>query len=348
MKTGITLTDLAMKIEGNKALKADYVAPSKKTAVTVQDDGVVAMEVADAGTFPILRNAERQIADRLKIPMKYADRMRKEEPRLYANNVNTWLAKSEDNRMLRTLGGDLRAYLSDRYQRIENEEVAEVALPILADIPDLQIKSCELTENRMYIQAVTPRIEMEVKRGDAVQAGIVISNSEVGLGAVNIQPMIYRLVCLNGMIAPDKFQARHVGRQVEEGSLVNYADDTREADDKAILLKIRDHVRAAVDETIFNRRVVQMQEFAEAKIEGNPVEAVEQLAPKVNATEDEKGGILRSLIEGGDLSAWGLMNAVTAQAHTSKSYDRSVELEAAGGKLLDLPKAEWTRVLEAA
>ena len=58
-------------------------------------------------------------------------------------------------------------------------------------------------------------------------------------------------------------------------------------------------------------------------------------------------GILRSLIEGGDLSAWGLLNAVTAQAHTAE-YDRAVEFEAAGGTLLTLAPTEWSRMLEAA
>lgn len=38
---------------------------------------------------------------------------------------------------------------------------------------------------------------MEVRKGDIVQAGVMISNSEVGLGAVSIQPLVYRLVCTN-------------------------------------------------------------------------------------------------------------------------------------------------------
>jgi hypothetical protein len=36
----------------------------------------------------------------------------------------------------------------------------------------------------MYIKAICPRIQAEVKKGDIVQAGIAISNSEVGMGSV--------------------------------------------------------------------------------------------------------------------------------------------------------------------
>ena len=81
---------------------------------------------------------------------------------------------------------------------------------------------------------------------------------------------------------------------------------------------------------------------------GKPDEVIEVLCAKVGMSETEKGGVLRSLIEGGDLSAWGMINAITAQAHTSKDYDRAVELEAAGGQLLELPNSEWMRILEAA
>lgn len=91
-----------------------------------------------------------------------------------------------------------------------------------------------------------------------------------------------------------------------------------------------------------------MQGLTESHVTGNPANVVEVLAKKVNASLDEQGGILRALIEGGDLSAWGLLNAVTAQAHTARSYDRAVEFEAAGGQLLDLSPKDWKEVLEAA
>ena len=270
-----------------------------------------------------------------------------EEPELLTDNVNTWLAAADDKRMVRTLNGDVRAVLSNRYNRIENEEIAEAALPVLAELPDVKIVSSEITERRMYIQAVVPGVTGEVKVGDPVQAGVIISNSEIGYGSVSVSALIYRLVCLNGMKTKDVFRKNHVGRQIDDNSEL-WADDTRQADDRAVLLKVRDMVKAAVDETAFKARLIQMSELTEKSVTGSPEKAVEVLAKKVGASEGEKSGILRSLIEGGDLSAWGMLNAVTAQAHTVESYDRSVEFEEAGGQLLELPKSEWTEILEAA
>jgi len=51
-----------------------------------------------------------------------------------------------------------------------------------------RIESCELTDTRMYIKVVNERIQTEVVPGDIVQAGILISNSEVGMGSVSVKP----------------------------------------------------------------------------------------------------------------------------------------------------------------
>lgn len=346
MLKGLSLTELAQRIEGLKSDKKDFIADTSKVEMSVAGN-VPALVVADQGTFPIQPLAHSQIGARLNIPAKYYDRMREESPELLASNVNHWFAKNPEKRMIRTLKGANRAFLSNRYNRIENEEIASVALPILMNIPNVNIVSCEVTEKRMYIQAVSPRVEGEVKRGDVVQAGVVISNSEVGCGAVSVSPMVYRLVCLNGMVCPDgKFRAYHVGRNVEDNAEL-WAQDTQQADDRAVLLKVRDMIGAAVDAVQFNKRIEKMMGLTELKIEGNPAAAVEVLGQKIGATQEETGGILRALIEGGDLSAWGVLNAVTAQAHTAQDYDRSVEFETAGGNLLELPASQWREVLEA-
>lgn len=72
------------------------------------------------------------------------------------------------------------------------------------------------------------------------------------------------------------------------------------------------------------------------------------VAKKVGINDEERSGILRSLTEGHDLTAWGILNAVTHQAHEAADYDRAVDFETMGGKLLNLPHSEWREVLEAA
>lgn len=348
MMRGLTLPELAAKIEANRTQKQDFIADASALRMEARPGGEsVDLVVPGQSSFPVLPLAHDQVGAHLGIPSKYYDRMLAEAPQLLAANVNEWLARRPEKRMIRVLAGRTRAFLSNRYQRIENEEIAEVALPILSDIPDVQVVSCEVTETRMYIQAVSPRVTGEVRRGDVVQAGVVISNSEVGHGSVSVAAMDWRLRCLNGAISVGKFRAFHVGRRIEDNDEL-WADDTRRADDRAVLLKVRDMIHAAVDAHRFRARIERMSGLAAIAVSGAPERAVEVLAAKVGATDEERDGILRSLIEGGDLSAWGLLNAVTHQAHRARSYDRAVEFEAAGGKLLELPRAEWDEVLLAA
>ena len=45
----------------------------------------------------------------------------------------------------------------------------------------------------MYIKASLPSLQREVNKGDVVESGVIISNSEVGYGAVNVSPFIKKL-----------------------------------------------------------------------------------------------------------------------------------------------------------
>lgn len=221
MKTGLTLEQLAAEITRQQSAKEDYVVNTGNlrlesygpdlTLRVLDSDGADRIEPLEIGDI-----AHRQIGTHLSIPAKYYERMRSEDPGLLAHNVNTWLERTPAQRMIRVLDGKARAYLSNRYLRMDNYSIASAVLPILAEIPDVRIESCQITDSRMYIKAVNPRLQEDVTPGDTVQAGVVISNSEVGLGSVNIQPLIYRLVCSNGMVVNDAATKRnHIGRATD-------------------------------------------------------------------------------------------------------------------------------------
>ena len=347
MKAGKTLRELAMELDRQQAVKKDMIVDIGALSMDLGDTGL-ALQVTGgsmAAQYGINDIAHRQIGQTLKIPALYYDRMRTEYPELLAQNVNGWFARTPDTkRMLRTMDGTARALLSDRYRRIDNFEVASAVLPIISGMDGASVESCELTESRMYLKVVNPRVTAEVKKGDIVQAGIIISNSEVGMGSVNVSPLVYRLVCSNGMIAQDgAVRKYHVGRANEGGEDFSiYRSETIEADDKAFLMKLEDSVKAAVDQTRFAAIVDKMREATEATMEAKVVPQVVELASKeYGITEAEGKGILGHLIAGGDLSLYGLANAVTRQAQDVESYDRSTELEATGYKIITMAPALW-------
>ena len=234
--------------------------------------------------------------------------------------------------------------MSDRYRRIDNFEVASAVLPIISRMEGAGVESCELTDSRMYLKVVNPRVTAEIKKGDIVQAGVLISNSEVGMGSVTVSPLIYRLVCSNGMIAEDgKLRKYHVGRANESREDFSiYRNETIEADDKAFLMKLEDSVKAAVDQARFAAIVDKLRESTEATFQPQQVQQVVELASKeYGFTDSESSGILGHLAAGGDLSLYGLANAVTRQAQDVASYDRSTELEATGYRIITMAPSLW-------
>ena len=118
--------------------------------------------------------------------------------------------------------------------------------------------------------------------------------------------------------------------------------------DHALMLKVRDIVKAASQRDVFEAIIAKMRESREGQKVEKPVEAVEVLAKTYGLNDSEKGSVLENLIRGGDYSRYGMLNAVTATANDHESYDRATEFEAMGGKILDLPKQDWKVIAEAA
>lgn len=347
MKAGKTLQELAIELDRQQTAKKDLIVDMGALSMEAGDTSL-SLHVKATAVCGINDIAHRQIGQALKIPAPYYDRMRAEYPKLLAQNVNGWFSRTPNaKRMLRTMDGTARAFLSDRYRRIDNFEVANAVLPIISGMDGASVESCELTDSRMYLKVVNPRVTAEVKKGDIVQAGIIISNSEVGMGSVNVSPLVYRLVCSNVMIAQDgAVRKYHVGRANESGEDFSiYRSETIEADDKAFLMKLKDSVKAAVDQARFAAIVDKMREATEATMEAKVVPQVVELASKeYGITEAEGKGILGHLIAGGDLSLYGLANAVTRQAQEVESYDRSTELEATGYKIITMAPALWRQM----
>ena len=354
MKSGSTLVNLAIELERQLGTKKDLVMASSLLTHRTDAEGKSSVLITEPGEkiqrYGITELARRQLAEKLKIPFNYFERMRVFQSALLDENVNTWLGADPERRLIRTLDGNVRAVLSDRYRRLDNYDLADHVLPMLERLPDARFESVQLTATRMYLKVVTPRVKYEIAPGDFVQAGVVVTNSEVGHGTLSVQPLIFRLICGNGLIASDRsLRKTHIGRVLEttESNIV-FRDDTLFAEDKALFLKVRDVVEEAVSEVSFRILAEKMQKTVGIKLSGDPIKTVEVLADRYALNESERTGVLRRLITDGDLTGYGLVNAVTAYSQELENYDRATDFEILGGKLIDLPSKEWEELAEAA
>lgn len=346
MKQGKTLQDLAVEIERQYKTKKDYVTPTSKMMYDCINDSLVLPTVGD---FKMSDLAETQIANRLEIPVKYYRKCKAHLPTLLAENVNGWLNKEQESLLVRTLDGKVRAVLSNKYRALDNFDLAQTVLPIIAN-DKMEVVSCEVNENNLFIKATTQRLTAQISKGDVVQMGICISNSEVGLGALKVAPMIYRLVCTNGMIADDgALRKYHIGRNQEydEKLYEYYSNETRRTDDKAFWLKVRDIVTNAMSDLMFQNLVKKMQNATREIIDAKPTDVVEVVTERFQLQESESDDVLTHLIKGNDLSKWGLVNAVTRASQECAEYERATDLEKVGGQILELSGKGWETIARA-
>jgi tRNA pseudouridine-54 N-methylase len=370
MRTSQSITEIAAELERQTTARQDYIAPNPKIAMephVLGNINDVRLTGLNGSSVTIAPHAHGQIAAYTGIPKAYYDRMMAEAPSLLADNVNQWLhtaPHADEKRMIRTLDGRARAFLSPKFRPLDNYDLASAVLPVLQE-RKVQIVSSDLSDTRMYIKGILPDLSDEAPAGAQwgvghvgvgdrrVVASITISNSEVGAGTLRIEPGAFITSCTNLMIlAQAAMKKYHVGRAfTADESYEVFRDETRIADDKAFWMKVKDITLAAFDETVFKAAMDQIRKAAGVKIDSDALPRVVEVAVERLKLPTRTGNsILTHLARGGDLTAWGLSNAITATAESHKdlSYEEATQLERAGGEVITLSPTDWKAISTAA
>jgi hypothetical protein len=356
MKTGITLDQLASKLTDIQQNKRDYVSPVSDLHMTPEGT----LSVADFGQFGLNNHSGGQVATYTGIPKQYFDRITAENSALLAQMVNHGFnqavlqatLRAPANRMVRTYDGNVRALLSSKYRPLDCIDLLENVAPVIlnGDQP-VEMKSTELTERRMYLKMVFPRLEGEVKTGDPVQFGLVISSSDVGAGSVRVEPLIYRLVCSNGMITESAIRKFHVGKnQAQDSGYELFSDRTKEVSDQAFWMQVKDVVQNNLRPEIFELELAKIREASGEEIKNYDLKTViDNTAREVGITNEAvKHSMVEYLAKGADgagMNKWGLANAFTYAAQAQDvDYEDATELERAGHKVLTLSRSKFEAV----
>lgn len=347
MIKGMTPDELAQTVLRHASGKQDFLAPSSSLVYDLDSkDNSIRVQLPNADSFRLTQNASAQVTDFLNIPRRFATMLQEKAPSLLLDNLNGLSMRSGNGRrMLRTLDGSARAFLSDSYRRIDNEEVFDGIFPAMQRL-GATIESCNVSDDYMHIQAVLHRSQGEVRPGDVVKSGFVISNSEVGRGALSVRPMLWRLVCSNGMIVTEKARRQaHVGGSYlinEDTSWLALSTETQKAKVRAMVLEMGEYLEAISTGDRFEAILSKMRDAADTPLPAEPKVVVEALAARYDLRANEADSALLAMAEQRDYTRWGLANAVTWIANSSESYDRAVELEAVGGSIMALRGREWS------
>jgi hypothetical protein len=315
------------------------------------------------GDFGITKHAKRQLAQKLQIPAVYFDRLADNYPDLLATNVNELFKRDQKRQMIRTLDGDVRAIVSDRYRVLDNYDFAEAVLPVMNE-KGVEIVSCDITETKLYIKCLAPWLDREVEMPEGLKMGVghniflrkvigamTISNSEVGAGGVSIAPSIFERQCTNlATFRSEGYGRMHIGKKHNgDESVTEYlSDDTRKLDDAAVWSRARDVVAATLDGRVIDNIIKKMADARGNPIEGDPAKVVEVFGKKHGMTEGERGGLLKHLVGSGEMTQYGMQWAVTRLAGEAEDYDRASDLERLGGQVIELARSDWQQLAMAA
>jgi hypothetical protein len=352
------IEQLLTRIVAEDARKRDVIADTRKMSVVVggpegPDAGVVELDLDGADgleSFRLTDHALGQISTDLKIPKTYFDRMKVEAPDLFKSNLHHWMYAQPKARLIRGLtnGDEMttgRAWMSDKFRRLDNMEIARTLLPEFDNLgTPVEFHQAAITDSRLYIRALFPAIERDIKKvGDTVRWGVEIKNSEIGAGSLTISGFMLRLVCTNGMTAMKALNARHVGKREDEGVLSNEA---LAADDVAFWLAARDTLRHTCTEAAFNDIADRLDGLSDEQVI-SPVAATKVLGNDLGLTEAEQEAVMLSLAgdpDGIGRGQWGMLNAITAVAQTVESFDRQADLEGIGWQVANLTGSQWSKV----
>jgi hypothetical protein len=365
-----TLADMAALLREQQARKVDVVAPAgairahgarlviDASAPVLGPDGVT----MTSGAYAPTNVCDQGVAEKLGIPVAYLRRLREHKPGLYDANVNGWLAGDDRKFLLRCLRpedgagpGIARAFLSDGYKIIDNLDALLAALDgVRAAGPPVRIDRCDLTERRMYVRVVCEEVRVLAPAllagyrspftgasgadNPVVFAGFVLTNSETGCGAFTLTPRLVVQVCDNGMtIIRDAVRAVHLGERLDDG-VVSWSGNTQDKVLALITAKTTDAVRTFLNPA-YAERVVRAIEKDAGHPVADPQEAVETVSQRLRFTEAQQRDILAHFIRGGDLTAGGVMQAVTAAAQVQDDADLAHEMEAAALRTLEIAAA---------
>ncbi len=379
MNKGISVTELREKLEDQARRKKDYKVPDRAMRLMIPNDSdTPKLDIQGLGDIPIRPLAHKQIRDKLAIPAKYYERCLESAPDLLCKNVNYWLARSEKSRLIRTIDGEARAFLGDVYRPMDNLDfLAAIGKGLGGTGVVSDVRSANVTEERVYLKVVTPTLESDIlppgydrlrdreqvheaareagkladehgwlKEPEPIRGGACFSNSEVGCGGLSVNGFVEVLKCTNAYVAKEPiFRKVHIGgqRHTDAAFAEFIRDETHALADRALWEKVADVVRGTFDAENFTR-VIEMFTGARGRDSvARPDKIAAQVQQQFLLGEGERDNILDAFIRSGDLTQFGLAQAVTVTAGGLEDYGRATELETVGMQVIELPQHEWER-----
>jgi len=370
MHNGMTLQDMLTEVVRHNSTKQDYIAKTDEHLAMVnmpnagyENDLSLVLsrpESSELERFGITENFHRQVSARLQIPSKYYFRLMKDHRDLLLNNVNELFNREPELRMVRTLDGQARAFLSRQYRRVDNQEILESTLPVIQSGFDTTILNTFVDDNRMKFKCLFNGKDHEINLGETprsrgkdeiVHTGFEMGNCETGGGSFYLRGFTFTDYCTNGCVFGAEeiasFKQIHVGSKlgITEGMLLS--NETMKKEDELIISAAKDVLTSLASPKFTEQVGNKLRAMRQGQTVKDPHAAVEVITKELRLSEKQSRGVLESFIRDQDYSQWGMLNAVTEQANKEDDYLQASHIEELGNNIINLPANRWSGIANA-
>tara|TARA_R100001440_G_scaffold5987_4_gene12497 strand:+ start:4008 stop:5117 length:1110 start_codon:yes stop_codon:yes gene_type:complete len=359
-----TLQSLLLKVQEQNNRSADFLASTDNLQKHTNDQGKPQLVIEATGgeptrTLDINDHAFGQIAQNVDIDTRTARRLQNEVPKEFDAVTNALFQKNPTNRMVRTFldesetTGTVRAFVSDKFKTFDNINLLQASLPQLMESEaSWKVVNGTVTDKRLYIRLKSEIQTGEAAKGDLMANGIGLSNSEVGAGSVQVYQLFWTLACTNGMQTENRNRSSHITSARDSADYGLLSGEAKDADNKALELKLRDLTRAYSSRELFDEILEKMNRAHSDIIEGDFHEIPERVGTVLKLTKKENTDILNGLMStigqagfehGKPITRATMVNALTAVANNCEA-DNVDTWQQRGGKLLNLNDRDWNRI----
>lgn len=341
MKQGRTIKRIQSILQAERQKRTDIFV---KTACirSVVLDGEMQLEITDADQrsyYKVSEVAHRQLAEWIKLPVRYYQQLNEDNPSLMEHLLNAWLAKGNEHKLLRICNKTILAVLSSSYFRYDNLELLNLVNNMVNSHRYLRIVSAELEHGVLHIKLIDRRQKEELAEGDTIYAGAVISNSELGLSPIKIETMIYRAKESAAFIFRDQAKRiYHTYRQINNYCL---ASDITDYDSIEINYEpmedgIIQHITAILQDSYLVTKamaVIKCLDALKFSVSHEYPRLIDELSESYSLNQAEKAQIYMKFVNCADQNYLNLLSTLSYKL-AATDYSRATELERIAGNML--------------
>lgn len=315
-KTGTELGEVMEAV--NSRTREIYVVPPASLEMN-EDDGWFGF---GGQRFEATKLSARQIAKFADVPAGWTVKSQNDK---VAKAINLGLQRSKTENVAITIEDDvIVSVLMEKHLSPSTDLIIPEAKDLMEN-RGFELQRWTSGEEGFTFRMTTESKKVEAREGDVVMGGVDFLCFENAKRGLEVNPLLFRLICSNGMVS---------GEFDEEASLVRGQAKPHTIVDQIRLCSMM--VDVAIGQA--ERVLTAAHRLPEIKFDSEIIDQqIEEILRQFRVSPKLTGSIMESFHEENDDSAWGLVNAITSLARDEEDRMKAYRLESVGFRMVAYP-----------